>query len=59
MKVTNMHLNGVHHEVSTPEQLINTFEVEGYPGFSGVSRLSSKRFLMARRSLPRLRYINQ
>lgn len=28
--------NGVYHEVGSPEKLINTFEVEGYPGFVGL-----------------------
>lgn len=28
--------NGVYHEVGSPERLINTFEVEGFPGFVGL-----------------------
>lgn len=28
--------NGVYHEVDSPERLINTFEVEGFPDFVGL-----------------------
>lgn len=28
--------NGVYHEVGSPERLINTFEVESFPGFIGL-----------------------
>ncbi|QDP41573.1 SRPBCC domain-containing protein [Radiobacillus deserti] len=28
--------NGVYHEVNSPERIINTFEVEGYPEFIGL-----------------------
>ncbi|SHM78665.1 SRPBCC family protein [Gracilibacillus kekensis] len=28
--------NGVYHEVKSPERLINTFEVEGFPDFVGL-----------------------
>lgn len=51
--------NGVYHEVSSPEKLINTFEVEGFPGFVGLVTILFEGCLMARRNLPRPQFINQ